>query len=257
MVTFAAVAAATLSLFSRYSARRVPGERGATTAVLLFAVGLYLISPETHIGEWLYPRTGLGYLDTFIGTLCWIGALVALLHHVLDRLVDRDELVELFDALLRWPITLAVPLMLAALYVSRTIALAPVPDIGDAPADVWLVAYRVLYYGTCLYLAALLLRCLAIVRRQDGGRSCHVATLYMAAIALVPVGIALRVLSYVEGFWPLHEVIDVCRACTVLLVASGAALSWHRKVRTAVHTQCAQAATLRTIVVADERPEAA
>ncbi|AYR01111.1 membrane protein [Mycobacterium phage LeMond] len=255
-MTFAAVAAATLSLFSRYSARRVPGERGATTAVLLFAVAVYLLSPENQIGEWLYPRTGLGYLDTFVGNLCWLGAMVALLHHVLDRLVDRDELVELFDALLRWPITLAVPLMLAALYVSRTIALAPVPDLGDARADVWLVAYRVVYYGTCLYLAALLLRTLGIVRRQDVGRSCHVATVYMVAIGLIPLGIAARSLSYLDGLWLLHGAAEVCRACTVALVASGAALSWHRKVRGTAHPQCAQAAPLRTFA-RDDRPEAA
>ncbi|QAX95583.1 membrane protein [Mycobacterium phage Nibb] len=243
-MTFAAVAAAVISLLIRYPARRVPDERGATTAVLLLAVGLYLISSTSPIGDWLFPLTGWGYLDTFVGNMCWIGGLVALLHHTLDRLAERDEQVEIFDALLRWPLTLTVPMMLAAMYVSRTLSLAPVPDIGDARADAWIVVYRVLYYGTVLYLAGLLLRVLPIVRRDDG-RSCHVSHLYMLAAALIVVGISVRILSYVDGLWLLHTVVPVCRAGTVVFVACGAALSWRLKVRAAAQTQCAESAPVR------------
>lgn len=240
-MTFAAVAAATLSLLFRYPARRVPGERGATTAVLLLGLGVYLVSSDTPIGDWLYPITGTGYADTFVGNLCWIGGLVALLHHVLDRLADHPEQVQFFDALLRWPITFAVPMMLAAMYFSHPLALAPVPDIGDAHADIWLIAYRVLYYGTLVYLCALLLRTLPIVKRDDG-RSCYVSVLYMLAAGTILFGLCTRVLSYIDTLWWLHLVSPITRCCSVITVAVAAAVSWFLKAREAAHPRCAEAA---------------
>lgn len=232
----------------------MPGERGATLAVLLLGLGAYLVSDATPIGDWLYPYTGAGYVDTFLGNLCWIGGLVALLHHVFHRLAEHDERVEIFDALLRWPITLVVPLMLAAMYSSHPLALAPVPDIGDAPADLPLVVYRALYYGLLAYLCGLLLRALLIVRRE-GTRECRrAATVYMVSAATILGGLCTRVLSYVHGLGWMHAISPVTRCCAVIGVAAAAAGSWDVKRRKLNATPCAEDASVSRIEC-DGRPD--
>ncbi|QFG09430.1 membrane protein [Mycobacterium phage Yuna] len=225
-VTMFAAGAAATALLIRKRTWKVPGEQGATAAVLMLGLGTYLISDECPVGRWLYLATGYGYLDTVLGHLLWIGATIALLHQTLYRLAERDERAQILDALVRWPVTLMVPLMLSAMLMSAVMQKHPDVDLGSVNAETgWLVAYRVVWYVTLVYLTCLLIRVLRIVRSTSSGPS-RITNLYLAASWLVLAAVAVRMASYWDSLGHLAEVVEWLRCLAVVAVATAAAWSW-------------------------------
>lgn len=233
-MTYAATLVAVLSLLIRKRAWRVLGENGANFAVLNFGLGTYLISEQCKLGEHLWRATGYGYLDTFAGHLLWLGAIVALLHQALYRLAERDEQIEIFDALVRWPITLLVPLMLSAMYMSGAMRLQPTVDITLMPtdaSDLWMHVYLMLWRGGLVYLTLLLVRVLYAVRRTGGDGPHVVVDLYLAACWTLVGSIALRLASSWEPLAQARDWAITGRCVVAILVAVAAAVSWLGKMR--------------------------
>ncbi|APD18209.1 membrane protein [Mycobacterium phage Hammy] len=213
------------SLLIRRHTWRVPGELPATLAVPFFGIGLYLMANECRLGELLWHFTGWGYLDSFAGHLLWIGGVICLLYQALYRLAEYDERVEIFDALVRWPITLIVPFMVSAMYMSEAMHELPHVDIAVVPAGFWLHVYRVLWYGGLTYLSIVLIRLLRIVRATGAGRH-YVARIYEAASWLMLAAIVVRVVSYFPAFTFLQDVPIAMRLMIFATVAAGASASW-------------------------------
>ncbi|QFG11465.1 membrane protein [Mycobacterium phage Ekdilam] len=204
---------------------RVPGELPATLAVLFFGLGTWLMAVECRVGELLWHVTGWGYLDSFAGHLLWLGGVICLLYQALYRLAESDERTEIFDALVRWPITLIVPLMISAMYMSEAMHELPSLDVAVIPASDWLQGYRVLWYGSLMYLTLLLIRILRVVRATGTGPH-RVAKLYEAASWLIVLAVVIRVVSYCAPFAHLQQVPIVLRLVILAVVAAGASVSW-------------------------------
>lgn len=220
-----------ITLIIRRHTWRVPGEQPATIAVLFFGLGTYLMANECRLGEWLWHVTGWGYLDSFAGHLLWLGGVICLLYQALYRLAEHDERVEIFDALVRWPVTLLVPSMVSAMYMSEAMHEQPFVDIALAPASGWLHVYRILWYGGLMYLTLLLVRILRAVRTTSAGPH-YVARIYEAASWLIVAAIVVRVVSYLAPFAHLQGVPIFLRCAIVAAVAAGACVSWVSKMWT-------------------------
>ncbi|ASR86324.1 membrane protein [Mycobacterium phage Amohnition] len=214
-----------VALIIRRHTWRVPGEQPATLAVLFFGLGTYLMANECRLGELLWHLTGWGYLDSFAGHLLWLGGVICLLYQALYRLAEHDERVEIFDALVRWPLTLMVPFMVSAMFMSEAMHEQPMVDVALVPAGFWLHVYRILWYGGLLYLTLLLVRVLRAVRDTSAGPH-YVARLYEAASWLIVAAIVVRVASYTAPFADLQGVPILLRYAIVAAVAAGACASW-------------------------------
>ncbi|ASR85548.1 membrane protein [Mycobacterium phage Krueger] len=231
-VTLFAVALCAMSLAVRWRAWRVPGEMGASLAVLFLGLGTFLISEASPLGEPLWRATGYGYLDDFAGHLLWLGGIVALLHQALYRLADDDERAEILDALVRWPITLIVPLMLSSMYMSGALHAEPVVDVAllQSASGAWLYTYRAVWYGGLLYLTLLLVRVLRIMRNTEGGRQ-WVTCAYLAAAGFTLAAIAVRLVLFCGTLPALRDVPVLFRCAATSMVAVAAAGSWLGKMR--------------------------
>ncbi|AJD82266.1 hypothetical protein PBI_KESHU_46 [Mycobacterium phage Keshu] len=232
-LTWFAVLTAAASLFIRRRTWRVPGEIAVSTAVLLLAVATFLSSDEIDavgVGDVLWRATGFGYLDNFAGQLCYVAGTLALLHGALYRLADEAERREIVEAFVQWPLTILVPLMLSAMYMSPALhdePVSPAFDVMSHGVDVWTLAYRALYLACLLYLTLLLMHVLRTVRRT-GGRGYRLFT--MMYLCCCGLSLSTTVLRVVEMIAPGHPALDAIpvytRAAFSMLVAVTAALSW-------------------------------
>ncbi|WNM68983.1 membrane protein [Mycobacterium Phage TribleTrouble] len=225
-LTWIAVAVAAVSLFIRRRTWRIPGEVAASTAVLFLALGTFLSSDECNIGEALWRATGFGYLDDFAGQLCYVSGTLALLQHALYRVADDAERAEIVDAFVKWPVTLLVPLMLSAMYMSPTLHDEPLAfDVMAHGSGLWGTIYRSLYLACMLYLTLLLVHVLRTVRRT-GGRG-KVSVIYLLACS---VSLTVTTVRVAEMVWPDVDAFDeipvMLRATFGMIVATGAAASW-------------------------------
>ncbi|AOT23784.1 hypothetical protein SEA_TBOND007_44 [Mycobacterium phage TBond007] len=230
--TFAVLTAAA-SLFIRRRTWRVPGEIAISAAVLLLSVATFLSSDEIDavgVGDVLWHATGFGYLDNFAGQLCYVAGTLALLQGALYRLADDAERREIVEAFVRWPITLLVPLMLSAMYMSPALhdePTSPTFDVMSHGSGFWTLTYRTLYLACLLYLTLLLIHVLRTVRRTGGRGYCLFTTLYLFCCGLSLSTTALRVVEMVAPGHPALDAIPVyTRAAFSALVAVTASLSW-------------------------------
>ncbi|WNM69559.1 membrane protein [Mycobacterium phage Syra333] len=231
-VTLFAVALCATSLAIRWRTWAVPGEMGASLAVLFLGLGSFLISETNPLGEPIWRATGYGYLDDFAGHLLWLAGIVALLHQTLYRLADDDERAEIFDSLVRWPLTLIVPLMFSSMYMSGALHAEPLVDVTllQSVSGLWLHVYRTVWYGGLLYLTLLLIRVLRIVR-DTGEGSQWVTHAYLTAAGLIVVGLAFRLVAFWDTFAALRDVPVLLRCAATATVAIAAARSWLGKMR--------------------------
>ncbi|QIG61557.1 membrane protein [Mycobacterium phage Ximenita] len=233
-VTLFAVALCAASLAIRWRAWAVPGEMGASLAVLFLGLGSFLISEASPFGEPLWRATGYGYLDDFAGHLLWLAGIVALLDQALYRLADDFERTEIFDSLVRWPLSLIVPLMCSSMYMSNALHAEPLVDVTllQSGSSVWLYAYRAVWYGGLLYLTLLLIRVLRVVR-DTGEGSQWVTHAFLAAAGLTVLGLAFRLAAFWDTFAALRDVPVFLRCAATATVALAAAGSWLGKMRDA------------------------
>ncbi|AKF15222.1 hypothetical protein SEA_SHEDLOCKHOLMES_45 [Mycobacterium phage ShedlockHolmes] len=232
LTTFAVLTAAA-SLIIRRRTWHVPGEIAVSTAVLLLAVATFLSSDEIDavgVGDVLWHATGFGYLDNFAGQMCYVAGTLALLQGALYRLADEAERREIVEAFVRWPLTLLVPLMLSAMYMSPALhdePCSPAFDVMSHGSDVWTLTYRALYLACLLYLTLLLMHVLRTVRRTGGRGYCLFTTMYLCCCGLSLSTTALRVVEMITPGHPALDAIPVyTRAAFSTLVAVTAALSW-------------------------------
>ncbi|AFN37789.1 hypothetical protein FGG44_gp46 [Mycobacterium phage MacnCheese] len=229
-LTWFAVGAVGVSLVIRRRTWHAPGEVAATTAVLLLGLATYLSSDECNVGELLWHATGYGYLDNFAGQLCYVAGTLALLSQVLYRVADDVERAEILDALVRQPVTLLVPSMISAMYMSTDLHDEPLAfDVMSHGSGAWALVYRSLYLGAMLYLTLLLVHVLLTVRRTGGGGV--ITNLYLLACGLSLTCSALRVADMLTPGQLLDEIPVVLRASFTIAVAATAALSWVLKMR--------------------------
>ncbi|UTN93240.1 membrane protein [Mycobacterium Phage Sunflower1121] len=212
----------------------MPGETGASLAVLFLGLGSFLISEASPLGEPLWRATGYGYLDDFAGHLLWLAGIVALLNQALYRLADDDERAEIFDSLVRWPLTLIVPLMVSSMYMSGALHTEPLVDVAllQSGPGIWLHVYRAVWYGGLLYLTLLLIRVLCVVRGTGKG-SHWVTHAYLTAAGLIVLAIAFRLVAFWDTFAALRGVPVLLRCAATATVAIAAARSWLGKMRNA------------------------
>lgn len=231
-VTCLAAVAAAATLLIRRNTWRLPGEVGATLAVLQLSLGTWLLSDEYHLGLRAWRATGFAYLDSLAGHLLWLGGLCALLYHAMYRLAERDELADMFDTLVRLPITLIAPLMVSSLLMLTQLHAEPVGDLSDAPPSGWLVAYRTVWYGGLLYLTGLLIRLLRVVRDTGAGTQ-RVTRAYLAAAWICIASVATRLPGHwwPELSWWDDDLSTAMRCLAVAIFAAAAAISWLSKMR--------------------------
>ncbi|WNM68334.1 membrane protein [Mycobacterium phage Tierra] len=229
LVTWFAAGAAAVSLILRRRTWRTLGERGASITVLSLGLAAVLLSERNGLGPIVWRATGYGNLDDFAGHLLWVVAFIALLHQALYRLVDSDEQREIFDALVRWPVTLIVPLMLSAMYASTTTDAEPVDSIAAAPhVGPWLWFYRIVWYGGMIYLNCVLIRVLRIVRNTGGGPQ-RIARMYLLAGWLTLAALIVRVASWWDALAVLGHIPPLARSAATVVIATAAAVSWLKK----------------------------
>ncbi|ASR85055.1 membrane protein [Mycobacterium phage PhelpsODU] len=233
LVTWFAAGAAAVSIVIRKRTWRVQGERGASITVLSLGLAAILLSEYNGLGPIIWQATGYGYLDDFAGHLLWMVGFIALLHQALYRLVDSDEQRQIFDALVRWPVTLIVPLMLSAMYASTAMhSDAPIAgSVANAPnVGPWLWFYRIIWYGGMIYLSGVLIRVLRIVRNTGGGPQ-RIARMYLLAAWLTLAALVVRVVSWWDALAVLGHIPPLARSAATVVIATAAAASWLKKLR--------------------------
>ncbi|QFG08433.1 membrane protein [Mycobacterium phage Guanica15] len=226
-----ALTCVTLSLITR---RHSWGARWETSASLglSFVVAGFVLNSDTAtytLGNMLWKLTGVRQLDDFVGHLAWLAAVLSFIHHALSRLADDADLRAIFEALVRWPLTLCIPMMLGALLMSRASS-SPVPvPWAVAHIDVWVMMYRALWYGCLLYLIALFGRIVWIVREYSPS---WVIDAYLLSAALAAACIAALLLNVVlplgaTGVFLAYAVGSVA----AIVAALTAAASWQIKLQ--------------------------
>ncbi|ASR85246.1 membrane protein [Mycobacterium phage SirPhilip] len=226
IVTLLAGGISATSLVIRRRTWHMRGEGGASFAVGALATSTYLLDEDCSIGPALYHATGWGYLDDFGGHLLWVFGLIGLLHHGLHRLAGHDEQVEIFDALVRWPVTLMVPLMLSAMFTSSALHAEPTGSLALIEGgNTWLCIYRTIWYSCTLYLTILLMRILLAVRRTGDGPRRYV-DMYLGACWFTVLAIFVRIVAFWPTFSGLRYLPRYATYVATVLVALAAGLSW-------------------------------
>ena len=139
-------------------------EAAATLNIALQGCALALASPSSSatLGAALHRLTGRWNVEVFLAHDCYIVAAAALLYHALIRLADDETVRESFRQYVEQPVTLCIPLLLAAFALSNR---------TDRPAGGWLAVYWVLLAGLLVYLLGFALRALLILLIEPAARA--------------------------------------------------------------------------------------
>lgn len=228
-VLIAAVAATVGAWVRRYTwSSRL--EQPMTMSTALFAVGLFLISPQVVpiLGAPLHAVSGVWHLDTCAGDICLILAAATGLCGILAHMGNDAQTQAWANRWVNPVINAAIPAMVIAIAASDAVDSGE-PNILDIACDTWLSVYWIVTCATLAWLWLLALRALAIARRHVASR--RTANLYSAmtmcgiAACVLQSGVALGL--PIDGQTPVAVLF--CTACAGTTVVS--AHSWRAKAR--------------------------
>jgi hypothetical protein len=208
-------------------------EKAATAAVLINGLGMALATPFSsntigRAGLWL---TGEGNLNTLGAHWCVLGGTASFTLHMLQRKYDLgDELRREYYRKVNLPLTLAIPIMLAALVESKANNVQ-YPDLLDVHPDIWLYCYWIEFTFTLLYLEIYL--ALILIHLHSDRRSRRFCNAYLVAVVLAVIGIAIRMatLAYNDTNSDNSELMWLFGSLCLTVFCIGVGLSWKFKYR--------------------------
>jgi hypothetical protein len=142
-------------------------------------MGLALISPVASVmlGHLLYSLTGEWNVEDFLGHVCYLVAISAVVYNAIQRLGDDQHTQRSFRLNVEYPLTLCIPLMLAAFSMGNG-AKVYRANFFEVPTDTWLGLYCILGCGISGHLIIYGFRALLVLWHDPKSRD--VATFYLA-----------------------------------------------------------------------------
>lgn len=202
-------------------------EASATVAVLLEGCGLLLMSPwaSATFGSVLHQALGVWNVQQMLGHLCLMAAVSGIIHHMLVRLADPDQVRSFVRRQLMVPIWLAIAIMVPAFLLSDQ---EYYPDFFSAPTvDSWMIAYDLAASAVMFYLSVYVSRLMLTLRQNPRAKT--TIDLYLASMAFTTAACVTVVASaWVDG----DDASPVVWACICLAVGTysyGSARSWRAK----------------------------
>lgn len=217
-------------LWMRRQSWRVRWDRALTLSILLQGIGFALCIPANsrYLGRWMFTLMGVAHLRDYVGHLCFLSAAGAMIYVAASRLLP-DENLERFMRRIEIPAATAALAMLGCMIFSPALRHpTDSPDFFQAHRDGWLVAYWLIYLGTCAYLLRYLVNLLFLLRQDD--RNLVTASLYIAACRIGFIALILAVINVVSSRSQIHAVWILVPLCLAsgLSVAAGAWSWWQR-----------------------------
>ena len=192
-----------------------------------------LMSPAASdtVGRLLHAATGKWNLEDYLGHDCYVLAAVAIVYNALGRLADDSTVRFKIQHYVRLPVTICIPLLLAALWLSNGGSTYHA-DFLHMPTDPWLSAYWIVLGGMLIYLLGYGARALLVLRKDP--RSQPIADIYLMASAFGVLAFTVRIftaafpdLVAMEGGRVVWFFSCTCGAGFALASAQ----SWRRRVR--------------------------
>lgn len=219
VLTFACLSTAVLFRTRTWRARF---ESSWTLSLTL--LGFYIVLTDGARGHLLQQVTGIERVIVFTGHLCGLAAAVAFIHYILERLADHDDVREIFRAWINWPITLIVALMFAALASAAAPAGRGGPLIDSIPDEILMRVYEITWYSGLVYLCALIVRLLLLVREDPDSRA--TATCYLIGAVGGGLGCILCPASDLLDWPPGLAIGTIVGGVGICVAAVAASVSW-------------------------------
>lgn len=176
--------AASRALWNRRTTWRIPWEVAATLNVALQTAEIILISGP--VSRWLGPKlhaaTGIWNLEDLAGHLAYIIGMAAMAFTILSRLNMPDAaLAQYIKHRIEFPLALFIP---AVMMVFECAGFGDGRDVDLVLAHptLWTRVYFLMYVGAVIYLLALVIPALLIIRRHQHQKP--TATVYLCATGI-------------------------------------------------------------------------
>ncbi len=224
------------SLWVRRATWRMYWENAATLNIGLLGVGTALLTSSATIGRALYGLTEQHNLEQWIGHWCFLGAMSALILHTQKRRTSLGERLRAqFKQRIVVPFTLGVPVSLALFYQSSTANRVYPGDGPDGFLDIkiddgWMCAYWLGLTAMFVYLGAILVKGLIVVRRDRRSRWC--ANFYLTVIAWGVFSATAVTVAVFDGVSiDMDDWVIPCTAVYTTFLALIAAWTWRVNTR--------------------------
>ena len=195
---------------------------GCDTTLIAAGVAMLLIwraTPADTAMHWVTQRWGVGQL---VGHLAAIGSQASLLYHALTRRYADDIVDRVFQSRVWTPITIAVPIMVALYWTSKTPRTVAHLNLYATQGDMWLRLFTTWMCGVYIYLAAYGAR-IMLTLRQDP-RSRRQSTVYLVAcVGAVCVAVARAVAAWDNA--AAGVIFTTCVCAVIVIIAIGAIIS--------------------------------
>ena len=166
-----------------------------------------LCAPITHpyISRPLFPITHTAHLVDFLGHLCWIAALSAVIYATAYRLVPADRIAPVMRRYVDRPCAVAASIMLVCITLSHSTRTRTHADFFDVPVDGWLRAYWLTYGVLVVYLLIYVARLLLVLRTDPRSRVSADLLLGGSVLGIVSVTTIVTLVTLPESaIGPLH-----------------------------------------------------
>jgi TRAP-type C4-dicarboxylate transport system permease large subunit len=207
---------------------------GATVMVALMAVAVFLISPASPptVGALLHWATGRWSVDRFLADLFSILSLCALLYHALLRIESDDNgFARKYERLVARPLVVALPVLFALFWSSRTTQHYHSGLLDPKSADGWMRAYFLSAYMVYVYMLGYAARLFLVLR--DAPRSRRVALIYFWGSVFAILAEIRYAISMLTGWGYSKNCLSlwILISIAVILFVYGAAQSWQQRDR--------------------------
>lgn len=179
------------ALWIRRSTWRSRWEQATTLMLALWAVVGVLVLPWTECGldRVFYDLTGKWAINELLAHICFVFAVAMLNYSIGCRIASDKDMPRLYHQWVELPVTLVVPLMFAAFWLSPKTS-SPGGELVELKAGPWLGIYWVLLEGLLMYLLVIAILGLRILR--DRRRQRVTANYYLVGCWLGLVGIVAQ-----------------------------------------------------------------
>jgi hypothetical protein len=202
-----------------------------TLALVLEGVGFILVAPwQTDLlGDLLFTVTGTAHMDDYLGHLCMLASVSAVIMAVAYRLIPKSG-VERFMLRIEAPGAAAAIIMLVCILFSSNTKTQATYDFFNVPVDGWLRAYWITYGVTVVYLIGWLIRLLIILRADKRSRlTCDLFGTGCAIGLVATTAIIARVVA--PGLHIPVQAVWAALSASIGFSAVAGWVSWRRNAR--------------------------